>query len=201
MAEDIKIKNCPGVYPGGPETITLAEIALKQDCQSYLDMGTGNGRIAIYLKKEGKDVEALDISQRAVRCAQLNARLNNCHFNIFQSDLFGQVKNKYDCITFIPPINANEKEYQRTVKSLARSFSLLVRLFKPIVYLFTRKSRVKLVNKFISQAKNYLNLDGQILVSLPTEDIKYIDKRGLSFKAVSQPTKLVTIYQVRYINE
>lgn len=198
MNNQIKIENCPGVYPGGPETIALAQTAFEQGCQSCLDFGTGNGYIAIYLSRRNIKIEALDISQKAVQCARENARLNNCQFKIFQSDLFSQVKNKYDCITFIPPINANEKEYQRTMKSLVRSFPLLIKLTRPLIYSITRKSRIKLVNKFISQAKNYLNPAGQVLISLPTNDIEYINRKGISFKAITQPTKLTTIYQIKY---
>ena len=201
MVNEVKIKNCPGVYPGGQETIALANIIYRQKCKFCLDMGTGNGFIAIYLKDKGISVEACDISQRAVKCAQKNASLNNCELNIFQSNLFENVKNKYDCIAFVPPINANEKEYQRKIKSLVRYFSLLIKLVRPIIYSITRKSRIKLVNRFIFQAKNYLTPAGQVLISLPTDDINYLDKSSIVFKAVSQPTKLVTIYQIRYIYE
>lgn len=199
MLKNIKIKQCAGVYSGGSETIAMAQAAFRQKCRSFLDIGAGNGFIAIFLCKNGKKVEALDISPRAIQCARANAKLNKCRLKIFQSNLFEKVKKKYDCITFIPPINSNEKEYQRLGKSLSRSFPFLLDLFRPFLYLITRKNRVKLVNQFIFQARNFLNANGQILISMPINDVDYIEKENINFKIISQPTKLVTICQIKYI--
>ncbi|MFC1700629.1 methyltransferase [Patescibacteria group bacterium] len=196
MIDKIKIKNCLNVYPGGQETVAMAKIALEQKCYSFLDIGTGNGYIAIFLHKNGRDAEALDISLRAVKCARINAKLNNCKLEVFQSDLFEQVNNKYDCITFILPINSNEKEYQRVAKSLIRYFPFLLNLLRPFFHSITRKNRIKLINKFIFQARNYLNSNGQILISLPTNDVNYIDKEDIVINAINRPTELITIYQI-----
>ena len=71
---------------------------------SVLDIGCGYGPIGIYLAKKGMNVDMCDINKRALKLAKDNLKLNNVEANIFESDLYENVSNKYDYIISNPPI-------------------------------------------------------------------------------------------------
>ena len=68
-----------------------------------LEIGTGSGLIAIYFAKNGYHVDAVDISRDALDCASGNCNLNGVSINLALSDLFQNVRGKYDTIIFNPP--------------------------------------------------------------------------------------------------
>lgn len=71
-----------------------------------LDMGTGSGIGAIAAARWAQEVDAVDVSPAAVRCAQINALLNDVEerVNVCQGDLFASLGNKpYDVVLFNPP--------------------------------------------------------------------------------------------------
>lgn len=71
---------------------------------SILDIGCGSGCIGITLSKElDSKVDAIDISPEAIKVAKENNLLNNSNVNIFESDLFEKVKDKYNIIISNPP--------------------------------------------------------------------------------------------------
>ena len=75
-----------------------------------LDFGCGYGPIGIYLKKTFDiEVDAVDINERAMNLAKKNAELNKVNINIFESNIYENVKNKYDYIVTNPPIRVGKK--------------------------------------------------------------------------------------------
>ena len=74
-----------------------------------LDFGCGYGPIGIFLAYYGKDVDMLDINNRAIELAKRNAKINNVKANIFASDLFYNVADKYDYIISNPPIRVGKE--------------------------------------------------------------------------------------------
>src|SRR5215469_6530255 len=71
-----------------------------------LDMGTGSGVCAIFAARHARRVVAVDINVAAVRCADINARLNYLEHRIEvrQGDLFAPVVGeRFDLILFNPP--------------------------------------------------------------------------------------------------
>ncbi len=70
-----------------------------------LDIGTGSGNLAITLKKLLPKIiiDAVDISASALEVARENAKYHKVDINFIQSDLFSNVKNKYDIIISNPP--------------------------------------------------------------------------------------------------
>jgi len=75
--------------------------------KKILDVCTGSGAIAIALKKLGKfeRVDALDISEKALKIAKKNAKALECDINFLKSDMFSSLtsENKYDIIVSNPP--------------------------------------------------------------------------------------------------
>ena len=105
----IKVNN--NVLIPRPETEELVEktsVLIKElfsDNINILDIGTGSGCISIALKKlfPNSIVEGIDISEEALEIAKDNAKENNVDINFYQSDIFSNINNKYDCIISNPP--------------------------------------------------------------------------------------------------
>jgi len=76
-----------------------------------LDFGCGYGTIGIYIKKNNDvEVDMIDINKRSVNLAKKNALLNKVEVNIFESDIYSNVKNKYDFIITNPPIRIGKQK-------------------------------------------------------------------------------------------
>lgn len=78
---------------------------VKPDYQ-VLDMGTGSGVCALAAARHARRVVAVDINVAAVRCAQINALINQLEHRIEvrHGDLFGPVADeRFDLVLFNPP--------------------------------------------------------------------------------------------------
>lgn len=79
---------------------------------NLLDIGCGYGPIGIYLGKAfpNRKIEMVDINERAIDLAQLNAKENGVsNVQIYQSNLFEKVENKeFAGIISNPPIRAGK---------------------------------------------------------------------------------------------
>ena len=76
-----------------------------RDCE-VLDMGTGSGICAVFAARHARRVVAVDINLAAVRCAGINALLNDVEHKIDlrHGDLFAPVLDeRFDLILFNPP--------------------------------------------------------------------------------------------------
>lgn len=70
-----------------------------------LDMGTGSGVLAIVAAGRGASVVALDVNTSAVRCARINAMLNDVTLDVRPSDLFESVRGeRFERILFSSPL-------------------------------------------------------------------------------------------------
>lgn len=94
-----------------PETEELVEWIAGDNAgrhlYSLLDIGTGSGCIAISLKKlfAAAQVDAFDISDEALKTAQLNAQMNQLEVHFFRTDILNQpdTDRKWDIIVSNPP--------------------------------------------------------------------------------------------------
>ena len=75
-----------------------------------LDFGCGWGPIGIIIKKNTDAlVDMVDVNLRSINLSKKNATLNNVDVNVFESDIYSNVKNKYDFIITNPPIRVGKK--------------------------------------------------------------------------------------------
>jgi release factor glutamine methyltransferase len=139
------------VHPPAPMTL-LQQSILKEVRESdrVLDMGTGSGVNAVLAASKASSVIAVDVNPYAVKCARKNAKLNHVspRIKVFQSDLFGNVKGKFDLIIFDPPF----------------------RWFKPrdIRERATADENFRTMRAFFKNVRKYLNKDGRILTCYGT---------------------------------
>lgn len=100
-------------------TIDYIKQYLNNKTINVLDIGTGSGCIAITLKKEleQSNVTAVDISNEALEVAKENAKLNNVDINFIKSDVFENVKDKYNVIISNPPYIKDNEEIEDIVKN------------------------------------------------------------------------------------
>ena len=112
-----------------------------------LDIGTGSGCIAIALKKETQSiVNAIDLSSEALELARENANNNNVEINFFKSDIFSNVKDKYDVIISNPPYIDVLEEIQDIVKNN-----------EPHMALYADNEGLYFYDKILCDCKKYLN--------------------------------------------
>ncbi len=75
-----------------------------------LDFGCGWGPIGIIIKKNTDAVvDMVDVNLRSINLSKKNAKLNNVEVNIFESDIYSNVKDKYNYIITNPPIRVGKK--------------------------------------------------------------------------------------------
>ena len=86
---------------------TLETIQIQPQAK-VLDLGTGSGVGSVFTARRGADVTAVDINPEAVRCARMNALLNQLEDNIevLYGDLFDPLTDqRFDLILFNPPFH------------------------------------------------------------------------------------------------
>ena len=114
---------------------------------SVLDIGTGSGCIPIALKKlfPKADISAVDISKEALVIAQENARINNTPINFYESDIFSNVKEKFDCIISNPPY-LTEKDFIMDI----------VKNNEPAIALYGEDNGLYFYKEILKKGKKYL---------------------------------------------
>lgn len=112
-----------------------------------LDIGTGSGCIAITINKLiNSNVDAVDISDKAIDVAKENNKINNADVNFIVSDVFSNVNKKYDVIISNPPYISYDEEIMDIVYDN-----------EPHSALFAIDNGLYFYDKILSECKEYLN--------------------------------------------
>ncbi len=84
-----------------------------------IDIGTGSGCIPIALKKlfPNANLTGVDISEKALKVAEENKIINNVSITYLQSNIFSNVKGKYDVIISNPPYIREDEQIMDIVKN------------------------------------------------------------------------------------
>ncbi len=139
----------PGVYEPAEDSFMLAEHS-KELTGDLLDVGTGCGIQAIVARKAR--ATGIDVNEKAVENAKVNAKQNKSSAVFFDSDLFEQVEGKFDFIVFNPPYLPTSKE-----EKLAGPENL--------AYDGGENGR-ELIDRFIDEFPPYLKDGGELLILL-----------------------------------
>lgn len=83
-----------------------------------IDLGTGSGCISIALKKNiDSNIDAIDISENALKVAKENALNNNVDINFICRDMVQPSDKLYDVIISNPPYLRDESEVEEIVRN------------------------------------------------------------------------------------
>lgn len=111
-----------------------------------VDLGTGSGCIAITLKKLiDADIDAVDISEKALDVAKLNANNNEADIQFYLGDMLTPLHKKYDVIISNPPYIAESEEIMEIVKNN-----------EPHQALYAKDNGLYFYEEILKNAKNYL---------------------------------------------
>ena len=139
-----------------------------------LDLGTGSGCIAITLKKElDCNVDAVDISPKALEIAKLNAKNNNVDITFYEGDMLNPINKKYDVIISNPPYIAYNEEIMDIVKNN-----------EPHTALYAEDNGLKYYKDIISNANKYLK-----------------EKSIIAFEIGEKQGKLILEYAKKYFKD
>ena len=112
-----------GVFSKG-ELDFGTELLLKEFTYTYpqqkkaLDIGCGCGPIGIYLSKIGFTVDMTDINKRAIHLSNIALKEQSLNANVFESDAYQNINNRYDYIISNPPIRVGkEKLYEIIIRA------------------------------------------------------------------------------------
>jgi len=134
-----------------------------------------------------KNVLAADINKEAVQFCQKKG------ISAIQSDLFQNIKEKFDLIIFNPPYLPEERDYAG-IKLTQKDFN-----YANDISLVGGKKGHETIEEFLKQAKNFLNPNGKILLSFSSlsGDIeKIIKKYNYNFKKIAEKR---VFFEVLYV--
>ncbi|NJE25912.1 methyltransferase domain-containing protein [Thermococcus sp. MV5] len=166
--EGLKIKLHPQVYEPAEDTFLLARNLKVKEGDIALDVGTGTGIIALLMARKASFVLGVDVNPIAIELAKENAKINgitNVQFKL--SNLFENVTEKFDIITFNAPYLPGEAE-------------------EPIdLALVGGKTGREVLDSFLEQFDNYLRKKGvvQIVQSSITgieETLRKLESKGFN---------------------
>ena len=81
--------------------------------KTLLDIGCGCGPIGIYASHLGFAVDMSDVNKRAIHLSKMSLKEQGLNANVFESDAYKNITNKYDYIVSNPPIRVGkEKLYE-----------------------------------------------------------------------------------------
>ncbi len=158
-----------------PETEYWAGEAIK-DLKSpglrILDIFSGSGCIGIAALKHIKDSKADfgDKDERFIRQIKINLKINNIpgsRYKVIQSDIFKNIRNKYDCIFSNPPYIPSSRRH-RIQESVLK--------FEPGAALFGGKDGLLYIRKFLKDARRFLKKNGVIYMEFDSMQKKEIEK-------------------------
>ena len=113
--------------------ILIESVIIEENDAEILDLGCGYGPVGIVFAKENpiKNIMMIDINNKAVELAKINAKLNSVsNVKIINNDLLNNINKTFDVIITNPPIRAGKKTvfdlYEQSYNSLNNKGKLYV---------------------------------------------------------------------------
>lgn len=169
---ELIIMDSVGVCSVRSDTRLLAETADSGSAPGRaLDLGAGTGYIGLYLAQRGWQVDAVDISPRALHLAQQNAERNGLTLRIYASNLFDQVQGDFDVIACNPPMRPGETELSRIVTSTLRRSPRLSQLLMNLMGSRLENNRSDFLIHILDQARQHLKPGGRLLLAINAGEV------------------------------
>jgi len=168
------------------DTLTYSSLSVCYNCGviKILDLFAGSGCIGIVILKHmnlpaGRvQVIFADNDKKCLEQIKINLKINNGLIRtnkpiVVESDVFSNIKGKFDFIFANPPYVA-EKLKHKVQKSVLN--------YEPCEALFAGEDGLFYIKKFLTKAKNYLNPRGKIFMEFSPEQKGEIEKILKNFK-------------------
>lgn len=171
--DDIEYNECDEVYPPAEDTFLFIDnLEVKED-DKVLEIGIGTGIVSIKAAMSAKEVVGVDINKHAIKCAQENVKLNNIkNTTIIESDLFENIKEKFDLILFNTPYlpvtddeHLDDDDYSKAWDGGADGRSVIDRFLKDAKKYLKDNGRIQLIQSSLSNNEKtlkYLNENGYV---------------------------------------
>lgn len=173
----LDIHDSVGVCGVRNDTRTLAEAAAASPTPGRgLDLGAGTGYVGLYLAQRGWQVDAVDVSPRAVELAQANAARNGLagdgpgRMRVYPSNLFDQVDGQFDVIAFNPPMRPDETELSRIVTSLLRRSPRVSAALMRLAGARFEGSRSSFLAAAVASARRHLQPEGRLVLAISADE-------------------------------
>ena len=160
------------LIPRADTDILVTEV-INLNKKKILDMCTGSGCIAISLAKyiDGAKVDAVDISEKSLTIAEVNAKKNNVDVKFINSNLFEKITDKYDLIVSNPPYikTSDLRDLQFEVKN------------EPLKALDGGDTGLYFYKKIIKEATKFFNENGVLAFEIgydQAEDVSNLLKEN-----------------------
>jgi len=170
----------------------IAELqAHKKGSIRCLDLFSGSGCVGIAvlknvplllpcpaeaLAKAGATVDFADSQENCLKQIKINCKINNINtkrYKIIKSNIFSNIKNKYDYIFTNPPYIPKARK-NKLPKSVLN--------FEPKEALFAGNDGLFYIREFLKEAKKYLNTEGKIYMEFDCTQKKEIEKLIKQYK-------------------
>ena len=153
-----------------PESELIVEkvLELSDTNLSLIDLGTGSGclAISIALERPNFKIFASDISNDALKIAEINSRFYKTKITFIKSDWFSKINRTFDIIIANPPY-ISENEYNNLPVSIRR--------FEPKIALTAGLNGLDSFKKIIKELHKYLNPSGMIFMEIGYNQKKQIE--------------------------
>ena len=156
-----------------------------------LEIGIGQGALnSLYLQRSSNStIHGTDISEGRVEQSKRIADFNKSDVYFWKSDLFAEVREKYDLIFFNPP-------YVPTSKGRELGLTKKLNIDSDNVW-DGGADGMQLIRRFLLEAKAHLTQNGKILMGV--QDI-YIPKKAMLEELDSHRYSVVTIHKSIVVN-
>ncbi len=153
-----------------PETELLVEKILSENCHrkglNILDIGTGSGCIAICLalNLDCKTVDAVDVHSLAI--ARQNVANHHAKVNLFTSDIYDRVEQKYEIIVSNPPY-IGRAEFETLEKQ--------VKDYEPQTALLAKENGTYFYKKILTDLNHFLSYKGSLYLEIGAEQAQFVE--------------------------
>ena len=140
------------------ETV-VQDIRSREKKTEVLDLCTGSGCIGISIDRicRNVNVTGADISEEALKTASENNEINHTHMALIKSDLFENIKKKFDIIVSNPPYIPTEETNHLMDE---------VKNYEPRIALDGEKDGLKFYRRIADEAGDYLKDQGKIYLEI-----------------------------------
>ncbi len=169
----VKITECHDVYRPREDSDLLSEAVQRLASGKTLDMGTGTGIQGIIAAKKGCEVTFSDVSIHAIRCARHNAEQNDVGGTFVVSDLFEDIRGRFDTIIFNPPylesarLGAETKDYLKIATDAGEDGR-------------------DLIDRFIKDSFSHLSANGRVIMVESTVNKYDLDVETLNAQVLGK---------------